>query len=114
MAEEWTDAAVHLCGGISANAAAGTSIRQCPQCSRDLTLIRIAGPNGCFSEFVLAGLDPEATPGITPVGASGYASSGHARIRTIGNESDQEWSLSALCSLADATASHSSSTILGL
>jgi hypothetical protein len=39
-------------------AAAGTSNRQCPQRYRDLTLIRIVKPNGCFSQFVSAGLDP--------------------------------------------------------
>ncbi len=43
--------------GSSAGAAAGSSIRQCPQCCRDLTLIRIAKPNGCFSEFVSARLN---------------------------------------------------------
>jgi hypothetical protein len=45
----------------SAFVAAGTSIRQCAQCWRDLTLNWIAKPKSCFSEFVSAGLDPEAS-----------------------------------------------------
>ena len=40
----------------SAEAAAGTSIRQRPQCFLELTLIRIAKPNGCFCELISAGL----------------------------------------------------------
>jgi hypothetical protein len=48
----------------SAIAAVGTSSYQCPQSYRDLTLIRIAKPSGCFIEFVSAGLDPK------PVGQS--------------------------------------------
>ena len=43
---------------LSAVAASGALIRQCRQCNRNLTLIRIDKPNGCFSELLVAGLDP--------------------------------------------------------
>lgn len=47
--------------GLSAVAAGGTSIRHCQQCNRNLTLIWIAKPNGCFSEFLSVGLGPSRT-----------------------------------------------------
>lgn len=47
--------------GSSAEAAAGTSIRQCPQSYRDLSLIRIAKPNDCSRGFFSAGLAPMRT-----------------------------------------------------
>ena len=44
--------------GSSARAATGASIHQRPQCYLELTLINIGKLNGCFSEFITAGLDP--------------------------------------------------------
>jgi len=53
-------------GRSSAEAAAGTSIRQRPQCILELTLIRIIKPTGCFNEFISAGLDPYADLRLVP------------------------------------------------